>query len=118
MNKIKSLADQLRDRMITAYPEEAVKETVPVSAKKRKAIASDVPEYPELIQQIIAYNSSYNKCMVHAKLDANTNQLLGRFKMATGVDHIKLVAFAVKHLFDTQPELKTYIKNYIQNLEL
>ncbi|MNL67743.1 hypothetical protein D3C87_1923640 [compost metagenome] len=56
--------------------------------------------------------------MVHVKLDDGTAKLVNHFKMATGIDNIRLVAFAVRHLFETNPELKDIIKAYTQNLEL
>lgn len=108
MSEIKSLADQLRNSLSADVK-------LPVRPVVSKAKAKPPPE---ILRQILAYDSSGNKSMVHAKLDAETAKLLGHFKMASGVDNIKLVAFAVRHLFATQPELKTYIKNFIQNLEL
>jgi hypothetical protein len=43
---------------------------------------------------------------------------MNQFKMATGVDVTKLVAFSVQQLFERHPELKSIIKQYIQQLEL
>lgn len=119
MNKIKSLADQLRDR-ITA-PEKIIpvpksKEPLPVKLQLRKKMPDAVKS--NLLQKILDYDSTSNKAMVHVKLDDDTAKLVAHLKMATGVDNIRLVAFAVKHLFDTNPELKKIIKQYTQNLEL
>ncbi len=56
--------------------------------------------------------------MVHVRFDQQTVKLLNQFKMATEVDINKLVAFAVKSLFQNHPELKLIIKHFIQNIEL
>lgn len=120
MNKIKSLADRLREEM--AAPSNVVVPVVaPAAYRKKKdkpAPIATVVQIPEILSLINAYDSTENKSMVHVKLDAQTAKLVGHFKLATGIDNIKLGAFAVKHLFDTHPELKTYIKNFIQNLDL
>lgn len=119
MNKIKSLADQLRDRIAT--PEQILPVSIPkkvlpalpkISNKSAKVASSD------LIQQMLDYDSSSNRAMVHVKLDDETAKLVRHFKMATGIDNVRLGAFAIKHLFDTNPELKQIIKQYTQNLEL
>jgi hypothetical protein len=116
MSKIKSLADQLREQM--AIPAVSPLDmSSRVEPPKSRAIKTLDP-LPDIVEQIKGYDSSGNKSMVHVKLDAHTAKLLGHFKMATGVDNIKLGAFAIRYLFDTHPELKTYIKNFIQNLEL
>ena len=56
--------------------------------------------------------------MVHIRFDKQTVDLLIKFKLASGVDMTKLVAFSVKHLFNTHPELKQIIKQYLQNTKL
>ncbi|NQX54459.1 hypothetical protein HQN86_12610 [Pedobacter panaciterrae] len=113
MSEIKSLADQLRSSIVGNSGGKP-----PAKNLKLAAVQPKSKPPPKILQEILDYDSSGNKAMVHAKLDAATAKLLGHFKMATGVDNIKLVAFAVRHLFATQPELKTYIKNFIQSLEL
>jgi len=114
MNEIKSLADQLRQSIAKTPGGQSV------ASKTGKAMVpkSVAGNLPLVLREIMDYDSSRNKAMVHAKLDEETARFLARFKMATGVDNIKLVAFAVRHLFATQPELKTYVKNFIQNVEL
>lgn len=115
MNEIKSLADQLRHSM-TAKP---VAKQVPAGRSPKKASAlKPFSKPPPILQEILDYDASKNKAMVHVKLDADTAKMLGHFKMASGVDNIKLVAFAVRHLFATQPELKNYVKNFILNFDL
>ena len=67
---------------------------------------------------ILNYDNSLNKSMVHVRFDEKTVRTMNQFKMATQVDVTKLVAFAVTHLFETCPELKIIIKQFIQNTEL
>jgi hypothetical protein len=55
---------------------------------------------------------------VHVRFDSKTADTMNKFKMATNIDVTKFVAFAVKNLFETHPELKTIIKQFIQNTEL
>ena len=107
MEKIKSLADQLREQLIKPG-EKSLKKT----KRDEKKIESAI------LDAIIAYDNSANKSMVHARFDADTVRLMNYFKMATDVDVTRLVAFSVKHLFDTHPELKTIIKQFIQKAEL
>jgi hypothetical protein len=99
MNEIKSLADQLRGHI-------------------NNATNKAPPEVPDILQQLRAFDNSNHKSLMHVRLDAATLKTLGHFKMATGVDVTKLVAFSVHHLFGQYPELKTIIKQYIQSIEL
>ena len=118
MSKIKSLADQLRDQI--AAPAHFSNAPQPKPAKPPRDKVSKPPDQlrGSLLQQIRDYNSSANRAMVHVKLDDGTAKLVNHFKMATGIDNIRLVAFAVRHLFENNPELKDIIKAYTQNLEL
>ena len=103
MNDIKSLADQLRANI---NKKESPKE-------KNKA-----PPIPEILDRIRKYDNRDHKALMHIRFDAGTIKTLNQFKMATGVDVTKLVAFSVHHLLDEHPELKSIIKQFIQQLEL
>lgn len=71
-----------------------------------------------ILKALLAYDNSDNKSMVHVRFDKQTVDIMNKFKMATGVDVTRFVAFAVRHFFDTYPELKTIIKQFIQNTDL
>lgn len=114
--EMRSLADALRSSLAPTAAAGVSGEDLGKSAKIR--IRGPKEALPEIVQQILDYDSSENRSMVHARLDVETARLVGHFKMATGVDNIKLVAFAVRYLFATRPELKALIKHYIQNLDL
>jgi hypothetical protein len=107
MEKMKSLADQLREQLVKPNDK-----TTKKLKKEEKKIGSAI------LEAIIAYDNSANKSMVHVRFDPQTVKLMNHFKMATDVDVTRLVAFAVKNLFETYPELKAIIKHFIQNAEL
>jgi len=119
MEKMKSLADQLREKMVkpgdkTMGVIQNMGDDINNKARKKadKIIESTI------LKALIAYDNSDNKSMVHSRFDKNTLDIMNKFKMATGVDVTKFVAFAVKHFFDSYPELKTIIKQFIQNTDL
>lgn len=113
MADIKSLADQIREELKNPGAKRtAVKRSSPVKSARQKKIESD------FLAAIIAYDTAMNKSVVHVRFDENTLRLMNQFKMATGVDISKLVAYAVKELINGQPDIKIIIKQFIQNTEL
>jgi hypothetical protein len=110
MTKITTLADEIRSRI--AQPPD----TMPPEPKKTKVKA---PKAEAAILQLIRnYDNADHKSLVHVRFDAQTVQTLNHFKMATGVDVTRLVAFSVQQLFEQNPELKSIIKQFIQNVNL
>jgi len=111
MGNMKSLADQLREELGRpgAKTEKAVK-------SEKKAKLKEV-NYP-ILEAIKNFDSSLHKSMVHVRFDDKTVRTMNQFKMATGVDVTRLVAFAVAKLLETTPDIKTIIKQFIQNQEL
>jgi predicted GTPase len=120
MENMKSLADQLREQLVKPSNKNGKqgnlenhgrtgKNEIKVKAKQAESA---------LLVAILAYDTTLNKSMVHARFDEKTVRLMNQFKMATDVDVSRLVSFAVKQLFETYPELKTIIKQFIQNTEL
>ncbi len=110
MNEIKTLADQLRNRM--AKPDTPQRTTAP---KKKAAKPSEIPQIIELLR---GFDINGNKSLVHARFDRQTAQMLHHFKMATGIEVTRLMCYAVKQLFDKHPEIKTIIKDHLEKLEL
>ncbi|MFA6083411.1 hypothetical protein [Mucilaginibacter sp.] len=117
-----NLCDQRTEKPSAAKPpdEKAVNdqtfETEPF--KQQASKSRTVLVHNTVARSIYAYDNSNHNTMVHVRFDAQTVDLLNKFKMATGTDITKLVAFAVKYLFETNPELKTIIKQFIKNTEL
>ncbi|MES2274995.1 MAG: hypothetical protein V4592_03155 [Bacteroidota bacterium] len=116
MEKMKSLADQLREKM--AKPEvKPVGGQEAASVKKTKDKEAKTND-PPILQALADYDNSDHKTMVHFRFDKQTVDFLNQFKIATGVDVTKFVAFSVKHFIKEHPELKTIIKKFIQNSSL
>jgi hypothetical protein len=120
MNNIKSLADQLRLKI--NEPEPAPKKTVkekPAAVKANEVRPSNnsPPAIPKILEDIRAYDNADHKSMVHVRFDAKTLGSMNQFKLATGVDVTKLVAYSVAQLFKSHPELKTIIKEFFQKLD-
>ena len=109
MAEIKTLADEIRSQI--KKPETAK----PVKKSKKGEVKTNGGE---VLQRLEAYDNSGFKNMVHVRFDEKTAQTLNHFKMATGIDVTKLVAFSVQELFDAHPELKSIIKQFIQNVSL
>ena len=110
MAKITSLADEIRNKIASERTDKASPKR---AATQRKPVA-DVA----IIKLIATYDNSGHKSMVHVRFDEQTVRTLNHFKMATGIDVTKLVAFSVQELFKTHPELKSIIKQFIQNVSL
>ncbi|MGP2550144.1 hypothetical protein [Mucilaginibacter rubeus] len=89
--------------------------------KKAPRILPDdliIPDDGSILRTLYRYDNSKNRNLVHVRFDKLTVERLNKFKLATKVDMSKLIAFAVDHLFETQPELITVIRNYMQNTML
>ena len=106
MDEIKSLADQLRNKMAT-----------PGLEKKVETKNHAPPKPLAILDTIRAYDNSDHKNMVHIRFDEKTVKLMNQFKMATGIDVTKLVAFSISKLFRDHPELKEVIKQFFQKLD-
>ena len=111
MENMKSLADQLREQLGKKDKQKEVSEKADKKPKQKTVV-------PEIMAAIIAYDNSLNKSMVHVRFEEKTVRTMNQFKMATDTDVTKLVSFAVKYLLETHPELKTLIKQFLQNSEL
>jgi hypothetical protein len=110
MSEIKTLADQLRQKM--AKPDTPVEKP---AVKKKAAIP---PEIPEVLELIRAYDITGHKTLVHARFDAQTAQTLQHLKMATGIEVTRLICFSVRHLFEQYPDLRAVIKQHLNKFEL
>jgi len=113
MENMKSLADQIREELVKPGTK---KKSGPAATTAGKPKAK--PVVPGILAELLAYDNSADKSMVHVRFDAKTVRTLNSFKMATGVDVTRLVSFSVRRLFDTCPELKSIIKQFIQNSDL
>jgi len=113
---MRSLADQLREKMIKPGEKPAVDQTKPEIGKIKTPKKKEIKAVDSSILQILTdYDNSDHKTMVHFRFDKQTVDFLNQFKIATGVDATKFVAYSVRHFIDMHPELKTIIKQFIQN---
>lgn len=115
MEKMKSLADQLREKMVKPVEKRGsdqsdhnTKKTAPI--KKKETGAPEVP----ILKVLMDYDNSDHKTAVHFRFDKQTADFLNQFKIATGIDATKFVAYAVRQFINDHPELKTIIKQFIQ----
>ena len=116
---MKSLADQLREQM--GNPGEKPKEV-----KLKKSVGKNIEPAKkiqkvtdsDILKSLNAYDNTDHKSLVHFRFNKPTVDFLNQFKIATGIDATKFVAFSVRHLIESYPELKTIIKQFIQNSEL
>jgi hypothetical protein len=119
MEKMKTLADQLREQMSRpvekTLPAGGIAGTAPVKKPSKNTVK---PADTAFLQALLDYDNSAHKSMVHARFDKQTADILNKFKMATGVGVSKFVSYAVRHFVDTHPEVKSTIKQYIENTDL
>lgn len=111
MNEIKTLADQLRSRM-------AKPDTPEKTVKPEKKKAAKPPDIPAIVEQLRTLDVRNNKTLIHARVDSQTAQLIHHLKTATGIEVTRLICFSIRHLFDTYPELKSLIKDHLEQFEL
>jgi hypothetical protein len=71
-----------------------------------------------IVRALFAYDNSDHNNLMHVRFDQQTVDTLNKFKLATGVDMSKFVAFAVRHLLNTNPEFKSIINKYLQRTQL
>ena len=116
MEKMKSLADQLREKMVKLAENPGNDKPDAVAVKKKKAVEK-ISKAPDtaILKVLTEYDNSDHKTMVHFRFDKQTVDFLNQFKIATGVDATKFVAYSVRHFINAHPELKTIIKQFIQN---
>jgi hypothetical protein len=119
MEKMKSLADQLREQMVKPG-EKRESESLDRTRKKATKIEKQKVNAPDtpILQILTDYDNSDHKTMVHFRFDQQTVDFLNQFKIATGVDATKFVAYAVRQFIGAHPELKTIIKQFIQKTYL
>ncbi|WDF77059.1 hypothetical protein PQ469_24555 [Mucilaginibacter sp. KACC 22773] len=98
----------------TSFPVQ--KPEVPVQSVNENA-AHQVTDR-SIKKALFAYDTSDHKTLMHVRFDRQTVDTLNKFKLATGVDMSKFVAFSVRHLLNTTPEFKTIIQNYLNRTPL
>jgi len=114
--EITTMADALRKSIQS--PEIAVTNKDPVGKSGKSEGKKSVKKDIEIIRLIRDFDCSGNTHMLHPRLDNRTVQLLNRFKLASGLDMNRVIAFALNRLFEQHPEIKKFIKSSLENFEL
>ncbi|AYL95315.1 hypothetical protein [Mucilaginibacter celer] len=119
MEKMKSLASQLREQMAKATEKPATEvKNAKAGPSKKATVKGERTIRSPILTELMDYDNSDHKTMVHFRLDKESADFINKFKIATGVDVTRFVAFAVRHLINNNPELKTVIRQFIQNSSL
>lgn len=122
--KIISIADELRRSISLPFAGEpgdhggtgnSLSAKEGIGPKKEKKTLSAARE---ILDAMNGFDCSGNTHMLHPRLDSRTVKLLNSFKLASGIDMNRFIAFSIYYLFQQHPELKTYIKQSLENFDL
>lgn len=129
MTAIRSLADELREKMRQqpgtekSEPEKLTTEQVASQDKPlKKKSGKPPPEKPPtdleaLFAELTAYELTGNEKLL-IRLDGRTVFMLKQLKVTKGIDMNKLIAYSLEAFFKERPELINYIKSSLQTIEL
>jgi len=129
MTKIRSLADELREKMRQQpgnEEPETEKQSQPNADKQNKAVKKRAgkppPEKPStelenLFAELTAYELTGNEKLL-IRLDGRTVFMLKQLKVTKSIDMNKLIAYSLDSFFKERPELINYIKASLQTIEL
>ncbi|WP_316848945.1 hypothetical protein [Pedobacter agri] len=120
--QMKSLADELRKSIGTGEVIPSNKDPVAGGKKKPDTALGDLAstkgkKVVDIIARMQDFDCSDQKHLLHPRLDARTVQLLGRLKLAAGLDMNRVIAFSIVYLFEKHPEIKSFIKESLENFE-
>lgn len=74
------------------------------------------PVYDEILDRIKGYDKTGDRSLVHVRLDDHTILLLNQLKLASGIEMQRMIAFAVSELIRQHPELRTFVKQFLQKI--
>ncbi|MXV52014.1 hypothetical protein GS399_13615 [Pedobacter sp. HMF7647] len=129
MTKIRSLADELREKMRQQpgiEEPETAKQSQPNANNQdkpvRKKAGKPPPEKPSveleiLFAELTAYELTGNEKLL-IRLDGRTVFMLKQLKVTKSIDMNKLIAYSLDSFFKERPELINYIKASLQTIEL
>ena len=129
MTKIRSLADELREKM-RQQPDIEEPETEKQSQLNannqdkpvKKKAGKPPPKKPSveletLFAELTAYELTGNEKLL-IRLDGRTVFMLKQLKVTKSIDMNKLIAYSLDSFFKERPELINYIKASLQTIEL
>lgn len=129
MTAIRSLADELREKMRqqetgNEKPETPIITSVAGPEKLQPKKKAGKPPPPEslpaletLFEQLTIYELTGNEKLL-IRLDSRTVFMLKQLKVTKGIDMNKLIAYSLEVFFKERPELINYIKASLQTIDL
>lgn len=129
MTAIRSLADELREKMRQQPGAEKPEPEKPTQAQVtsqdkplKKKSGKPPPEKPPteletVFAELTAYELTGNEKLL-IRLDGRTVFMLKQLKVTKGIDMNKLIAYSLDAFFKERPELINYIKSSLQTIEL
>ena len=130
MTAIRSLADELREKMRQQVPgtenhdpksldqANTVNDQKPIKKKAGKPPPEKKShELEMLLAQLTAFELTGNEKLL-IRLDGRTVFMLKQLKVTKGIDMNKLIAYSLEAFFKERPELINYIKASLQTIEL
>ncbi len=119
MTGIKSLADELREKIRSQDIENAVspKENPPEKTKNPSPLKATDKEITSLFNALDAYELCGSDKML-IRLDTRTTNLLKQLKLAKGIDMNKFIAYSLQIFLEQHPWLSSYIKETLKNTDL
>ncbi len=130
MTAIRSLADELREKMrqqtsetengepeITAPANDSISKKASKKKAGKPPPEPPTPELESLLADLLAYELTGNEKLL-IRLDSRTVFMLKQLKVTKGIDMNKLIAYSIEAFFKERPELINYIKASLQTIEL
>jgi hypothetical protein len=130
MKAIRSLADELREKMRQQVPGADNEESESLEAAQdangqkpvKKKVGKPPPEKQSpgletLLAELTAYELTGNEKLL-IRLDGRTVFMLKQLKVTKSIDMNKLIAYSLDTFFKERPELINYIKTSLQTIEL
>jgi len=120
MNNIKSLADQIREKIKSEEVQENTlqveKSLSPVKSTKVKSNVNSKSS-EEFFQSVDEYQLVGSEKML-IRLDSKTTNLLKHLKLTMGIDMNKFIAFGLHSFLEEHAWLPAYVKEKLKNAEL
>ncbi len=123
MNEIKSLADQLREKLRTGETEsdrptakEKAEPALPTEPRKPPKRSVNDRKVAEFFKAIDAFKlEGAEKSLI--RVDSRTMNLLKRIKLAKGVDMNRFIVYALHQYIGQHPWLPKHIQETLKNSE-
>ncbi|MEN5057143.1 hypothetical protein [Sphingobacterium kitahiroshimense] len=125
MNEIKSLADQLREKLRSgepemAQPKEQKRIVKPPPVEKRKKppkAAADEARVQAFFQALESFQlEATEKSLI--RVDSRTMNLLKRIKLAKGIDMNRFIVYSLHQYLAQHPWLAAHIQETLKKTEL